>query len=274
MAAGRIDEACPKLEASLRLDSGIGTMLFVAECWDRQGRTASAWAQFREAADAAKKAGDPREKVARQRAGDIEPKLSRLTITVVAPQRPLTIERDGRELPQPVWATALPVDPGEHVVTAVAPGYAKWSGTVRVAANGASANVEVPSLQALPATSPAPATRTTEQPQPVTVTRTWQRVLGAGLAVVGVGGIAVGTGFGLSAIAKNDRADEHCPTIGCDEEGLRVGETADDHAFISTIAFAAGAALVVGGAILYFTASRTIDTRHALHSPAALTFTF
>src|SRR5688572_14074173 len=46
---GKVDQACPKLAESLRLDRGIGTMLFLAECWQRLGKSASAWAQFREA---------------------------------------------------------------------------------------------------------------------------------------------------------------------------------------------------------------------------------
>src|SRR5688572_1623106 len=65
---GKVDQACPKLSESLRLDRGIGTMLFLAECWQRMGKTASAWAQFREAEIVAGQEKDAREKVAHERA--------------------------------------------------------------------------------------------------------------------------------------------------------------------------------------------------------------
>lgn len=249
LTKGLVAEACPKLEASLKLDRGIGTMLYLADCWEREGRTASAWAQFREAADLAAQSSDSREKVARERAERIEPSLSTLAISVTAPAPSLVVERDGHPVASGVFGAALPIDPGEYVVTAVAPGYQKWTSKVRVAPNGAHSLVSVPSLEPLPPINTAP----------IRTTRTWQRVLGLGVAGVGLGGIAVGSAFGLSAIAKTNRADSHCPPEGCDAEGLAVGDTANQHATISTIMFAAGAVLLAGGAVLFFTATHTSD---------------
>src|SRR5258706_16461934 len=65
---GKFAEACPKFQESLRLDKGIGTMLWLADCFDNNGQTASAWVQFKDAAAAAALAKDDREKVARDRA--------------------------------------------------------------------------------------------------------------------------------------------------------------------------------------------------------------
>src|SRR4051794_20217691 len=43
--------ACGLLERSQKLDPAVGTLLYLGECYERSGRTASAWATFREAGD-------------------------------------------------------------------------------------------------------------------------------------------------------------------------------------------------------------------------------
>src|SRR5207245_4895145 len=83
-AEGKVAEACPKFAESNRLDAGIGTMLYLADCYEKSGQTASAWAQFREVASLAARQGDPREKIARERVARLEPKLSKLSVSVSA----------------------------------------------------------------------------------------------------------------------------------------------------------------------------------------------
>src|SRR5512139_3095133 len=48
-AQGKIEEACNKWAASQRLDPAVGTLLFLGDCYEALGRTASAWATFTEA---------------------------------------------------------------------------------------------------------------------------------------------------------------------------------------------------------------------------------
>src|SRR4051812_4594743 len=81
MKADKFAEACPKLEASLRLDPAMGTEFNLAGCLERQGQLAKAWAHFVNVADAARAAKQhEREKGARQRAQALEPRLPRLTV--------------------------------------------------------------------------------------------------------------------------------------------------------------------------------------------------
>ncbi len=255
---GKVEEACPKLSESLRLDRGIGTMLFLAECWQRMGKTASAWAQFREAETIAANEKDAREKVARDRAEKLVPLLSTIVIRVPPEAKVpgLVVQRDGREVGEAVWGTKTPIDPGPHVIAASAPGYKAWEAKVTIDANADQGAVTIPILEKAPVAPPPPAN---EAPPS---SGTFQKGLGLGLAGVGVIGVAVGTAFGLSAIKKNDRADAHCPST-CDAEGIAIGERANDHGNISTIGFIAGAVLIAGGAVLFFTAGPSAKSTNA-----------
>src|SRR5262252_3647063 len=56
-SAGKVDEACRKFEASQNLDPALGTLINVAVCHAREGKTASAWAEFHDALAQAKRRG-------------------------------------------------------------------------------------------------------------------------------------------------------------------------------------------------------------------------
>src|SRR5262249_2184730 len=114
MAAGKYAEACPKLLESLRLDPGIGTTLYLAGGYEKNGQTASAWGRFREGADMARSAGQlDRERKARERAQKLEAQLVRLTVTVspaAASLDGLEVTMDGGPIGKALWGTAVPVD--------------------------------------------------------------------------------------------------------------------------------------------------------------------
>src|SRR5262245_35365409 len=57
MRDGKYPEACSQLEQSQSIERGIGTLLYLGECYEKLGRTASAWATFREASSAARAEG-------------------------------------------------------------------------------------------------------------------------------------------------------------------------------------------------------------------------
>jgi len=147
---GRFTEACPKLAESQRLDPAPGTLLNLADCYEKAGMSASAWATWLEAAAAAKTAGQTkREELARQRASALKTRLVSVTITVPESSRipGLEIARDGVPVGLAMWATAVPVDPGTHAVVAHAPGRRTWQTAVTVVDGSQPVQVTVPILE-------------------------------------------------------------------------------------------------------------------------------
>jgi len=99
MQAKRFSDACPKLAESQRIDPGLGTQYNLADCYEKTGKTASAWINFSEVADAALKDGNvERERVARGRAAAVQQHLSYLTVRVKHPVAGLAVKRDGLEM--------------------------------------------------------------------------------------------------------------------------------------------------------------------------------
>jgi len=148
-AHGKPAEACSKLEESERLDPGDGTRFHLANCYEQMGKTASAWSLFVKVADASKEAKKPdREKLARDRASSLEPKLSRLTITVSRqPTVPgFDVRRNRIAVPPAQWGVPVPVDPGTYIISATAPGVTYWYAIKEVPWGGGVVNVVVPVL--------------------------------------------------------------------------------------------------------------------------------
>lgn len=272
MAQQHFAEACGKFELSQRLDAGVGTLLYLADCYEQAGRSASAWATFKEAAAGAHAAGQAdREALARSLADALTPKLSLLTVRVadgaVAPG--LEVRRDGEVVPQGLWGVPVPVDPGPRHLEASAPGKKPWSIDWQVSGPGAT-EVVVPALADAPvAVAPPPAA------SPVSVGSApvaGQPMQGAerprdggggggqraiGWVVGGVGVVALGIGgvFALQAKSRDSEAASHCGPDGfCTAEGVRLGDQAQSAASIATYASLGGAAAVVGGLVLVLTA--------------------
>ena len=132
MKDGKYALACPKLEESLRLDYGIGTEFNLADCNEKTGKLSTAWSGFLSVASAAKAQNQTqREKVARDRAKALEPRLPKLAIDVPSPAAPgLEVKRDGVVIGSASWGTPTPVDPGNHRIVVSAPGKQPWEGAV------------------------------------------------------------------------------------------------------------------------------------------------
>lgn len=159
LLAERFAEACPKLEESQRLEPRGGTLLNVAACHERVGRIATAWAEFHEAAAAARTEGHAaRLSLAEQRIAALDPRLPWLTLHVSAEAaaQGVRVTFDGAEIVPAAWGKDMPIDPGSHVIAVNAPGRVEHRYTV-VARESLKQTVELRGLAAPePAPEPAP----------------------------------------------------------------------------------------------------------------------
>ena len=268
---GDFVDACPKFAESERLDPGIGTLLWLADCYENTAHTASAWASFKEAAAAAARRHDGRERVARDRARALEAKLSRLTIAAPrAATGGLQVHRDGMLVGSAEWGVAVPLDPGPHTITASAPGHRPWSLTVQAKLGLNLPTVTVPVLPPEVAASEA---RTSSrfgegtradppalEPGSADGPRgNGQRTIGLAVSAAGLASVLVGTGFALKAKSTYDasNAGGGClPDNECDPAGTKERGDATSMALVAAATMAAGVAALAGGAILFFTAPK------------------
>jgi hypothetical protein len=259
LKGGRLRDACPKFEESQRLDPGIGTQLNLADCYERTGRTASAWMLYIEVAAAARQARqDERATHAATRAAALKDKLSRLVIVVPKESRVvgIVVERGSLSVGEAQWGAPMPVDPGTHTVRASAPGRATWQTTVDVAADGSTKTVTVPPLGlAAEAPSGSAGARTPALEIGTERSSSSQKTLAFGAGGIGVAGLTVGAIFGGIALGKKN--DARCDANVCaSTDQASTYDEARKAGNVSTIAFAVGGVALAAGVVLFVTAPK------------------
>lgn len=287
--AGNYASACPKLEESQRLDPGVGTLFNLADCYEHTGKTASAWSMFSDAAAASRAAKEPeREKAARQRAQDLEPKLLRLSVMIPPAVEVAGIEvrRDGTVLNKPMWGQAVPVDSGEHKIEVTAPGKKPWSVTIMLSGEGKTETVTIPGLETEtappPVTPPAPpssaappaptSTAPAIAPTPAPATSgSSQRMIGLVAGGVGIVSLGLAGYFAYATKSKLSDAEAYCVDTKCtDQKGVDLHDDAVKNADMASIFSGIGALGLVGGAVLYLTAPSGSSTSSAGTRPVLL----
>jgi hypothetical protein len=251
MEERRYPEACRKLEASQELDSGIGTLLYLADCYEHEGRNASAWATFREARSQAEAAGQvERQRIAEVREKAIAKRLSYVSVTV-EPTRGQVVRLAGTALPPASLGVPIPVDPGFQRLLVTAPGKVPYSKELVVPSAPTKLSVKVPRLQDVNSSS-------------------FQRHSGYATLGAGVLGLLGGGVFGLIARDKNDASLDECEpddANACSPEGVELRDQAQSFATASTVSFAAGGALAVTGLVLVLSAPEDKPGQEIVLSP-------
>jgi serine/threonine-protein kinase len=253
---GNYESACPKFDESYRLDPGTGVLFALALCHERSGKPATAWAEFIEVAGRANADHNAeREAAARERADALLPHLSFLVIRVdpaTAGLPGLSVENDGVALRPAAFGSALPVDPGRHLVRAEAPDHKPWQATVEVGTVPGRQTITVPALDALP--SKAAALPPVMAPPPErhgVVELTPMRIGAIALGGAGVASLALGGAALIRALDKKSSSDQSCTAAGCMPAGENDRLVAREAATWATVGAVSGAVLLGAGAVLW-----------------------
>jgi len=269
MDENKFAEACAKFLASQDLDDGLGVKLYLADCYESSGRTASAWALFEEAASVAAARGEAaREQIAHARADTLKPRLSYLNVRRGVKLPPGTsIKQNGNPLPIEALDVPIPVDPGQVSISISAPGYAPVTVTVGVPV-GSSGPVEVtlPELAPLPTAAPlvpghAPASAqgaSAPDRAPLSDAQGLSSQQIAGLALGGAGVLALGASVLFSALggASNKASRDNCSGNDCNPEGKADRDEAINRMTIATALGLTGAVAVGAGTGIFIAAPK------------------
>lgn len=278
MKAGRLDKACPELQASLDLVKDSGTRGALARCHGLAGRPASAWLLWRELTDTAPTA-ELRADAAAQ-AARLEPRLPRYTIRIASPTPRLTVQINGRTVSAKV-PVAVPIDPGKVAVTAserdgdrvvTVPWRREYT-----AVEGQTLTIEIPVLAprrdppvAAPPKPPTPAPGA----DPLAARRHTRHVIAVVLGGVALGAAGGGTAFGLDARARYSDAKRLCggvvaecipDQVASSQKRVDAARTA---ATRSNLMFGAAGAAAVAAAIVWVTAP-SLERKGVAVAPSA-----
>jgi hypothetical protein len=258
MAAGNTTEACARFAESYALETSSGILLNLALCHETEGRTATAWAEYRAAARLARNQGrDDRAAAADTKAAALEPRLARLTVVPATPLPGLEVARENGPLSERDLGVAAPIDPGFHEFRASAPGHRGWTATLEIK-EGEQRTLEIPALDeepkpmpavSPPGESPLPLVDSDRSPSSVTPSP-WSAF---DLYAAGSGGISLIAGTVVYGIAytKFDSAVAACSHgASCSESDRdsRVS-TIDTLKYVGIGAWAVGGALVVASGL-------------------------
>jgi hypothetical protein len=269
---GRFAEACPKFAESEKLDPSASTLLNLASCYEKAGKTATAWETYKEAASSASAINrQDYVAIAQKRAGLLEPTLTKLTVTVGALVDGLVVKRDGVEVGRALFGVAIPIDPGAHLIEASAPKKKPWSTSLDAKDPSASLTVTIPALEDAPDTTPpvvvpppappvvAPPSTTPPPtpPPPPPSSGSSQATIGIVVGVVGIVGVGLGSAFALSAKSKYNDSLTACSPVNpnlCSQSGVDQRNSARTSGNIASVAFAVGGVALATGIVLWITA--------------------
>ena len=239
--------ACAKFRESNRLDPAVGTLFNIADCEEKLGRFATSWTLFQEVAQRLAN-DDDRHAIAARRAQALEARVPMLSVHLVAAARAgVQVRRDGIVLGDASLDTALPVDPGEHVVIVEAPGAepAQFRTTV---GEGEHAQLQVsvgapsPAFKGTGAAGGTPASS-------AGASHAAAYVIGG----VGVAGLITGAVAGLLVLDRKSTVNDNCKAHLCNQTGLDAAREGKTLGIVTTVGLVTGALGLGAASYLFLT---------------------
>jgi hypothetical protein len=233
---GKLADASVALTRSLALGPSMTTAALLAACDEKLGLLSRAHDEYLDASRLASALFDKREAYFKDRADALAPRVPRLVIKIDPAAPPTRVTRGGQEIEAELLGTEIFVDPGTIEIVAAGPDGAEIHRSV-VASVGQRAEIVLPAFAVL---KQSPARRATHIASYVT-------------GGIGLAGVAVGTGFALGAVARNNDSQACAP-------GAPTCQARNDAivaANVATVAFAIGLPTLALGTVLFFASRPT-----------------
>jgi hypothetical protein len=283
--AGNCAAAIPKFEAAEKLYHAPTTLERLGECQIKVGHLIAGTENLNRVVHEPLPPNAPQPFVAAQTAAAqllaaATPRIAKLRVHVDgAPADQVAVTVDGARVPSALLDDNRPTDPGEHEVSATAPGFTKATTrvvlvdggqqgvtlTLQVDPNARSAAATTgPTAPAAPpegapqASNPPAAQASSVPPQPGTPappppageSHGSSSTAGIVLLSIGVAGVAVGSIFGGLALGTKSKLDSACPNKGCPATSQSDIDSLSTQAWVSNIGFGVGIAGAVVGIVL------------------------
>ena len=263
---GKLAEACTELAEVLRFEPKLATLLELAECYESSGQLIEAQTEWALARDRAKHDEKPQSRArAETRLAAVQKQIPHLTLQLAnGTATGAQVLCDDVALEPALLSSALPLNPGDHVVVVKLSGHddAKYpvklaegdNQTLPIAVGPATATATAIGAQGGPAAAPPAALPSTPLPappaaappsEPPPVTGWWSMPHKAGVIVGSVGLLAVGGGSALCLLANDP------------------GGHVDQRVSWGGISIVTGGVLLVSGLVLLASAPRDDATQHA-----------
>ena len=246
-------EACIKFDASYKLDPTLGTLLNLADCYEKANRFATSWATWGAAMEQAQRDKDARADYAKERRAALTPKLPKVVIRAYGMMPGIDVLWDGTKLPPGAFGTDIPTDLLEHkLVVRRDDGVVLLERDIHVLEDGK--KTEIP-IDVVALNREHPRGLSKDKPSSTTPKSSQSS---AGLVIGGVGLAALLTagGFELGALLKRNEANDSnaCIDNFCTPQGIDAIATARTYANAGQWIGISGLVVFSVGATLFFAA--------------------
>jgi hypothetical protein len=244
-------------------DPAAATLANLATCYARLGKTGSAYSTYKLAARAAILENKPElHKQTDHAATALVPQLTQLRVVPLGNGGLPNIKLNGQVVDD--VRKPIPLDPGENIIEATAPGHETWRRIFSAQGGGTLLVVEVPDLSARHEPMMAQTSMgTASQPPDVSKKRTDLKPYALVAAGAGLVAIGVGTTLTFSALSKQNSANAYCDGRFCTQPGVDLRNQALDRAEFATWSVTFGIVSLGAAATLWLLSPKDHPEAHA-----------